>query len=238
MKHVVIGLGEVGSALYRVLSEKVECYGYDMADDVTSLPMVDVLHICFGWSAEFEAEVKRWVDEFGGECHVIVHSTVPIGTCRRIGAVHSPVLGDHTDMQKSLKTFKKWFGGRIHYEVLREMTGIFWVQTTAMPETTEALKLFCLAKYGVDIAMANFQRNVMESMDMPTDVIVEWDEAYNQGLRDVGRSDKQRPIITNPDGKIGGHCVLPGTRMLDSLFENPMLKEVLALDPLHVMEPK
>ena len=51
MRHVVIGAGEVGEAIYNVLSEKHEVYLRDITPEGPS--QADVLHICFPYSYNF-----------------------------------------------------------------------------------------------------------------------------------------------------------------------------------------
>lgn len=81
--QLVVGAGEVGRAVGSVL----ECDVVDVTDEPGSAA---VLHVCFPWFDGFEAEVARYRALFDSEV-VVVHSTVPVGTCRALGAVHSPV---------------------------------------------------------------------------------------------------------------------------------------------------
>src|SRR5690606_39696462 len=71
----------------------------------------DVLHVCIPWSSGFADAVKGAVTRHRAEL-VVVHSTVPIGTCDPHGWVHSPVRGRHPNLSPSLRTFTKHFGGR------------------------------------------------------------------------------------------------------------------------------
>jgi hypothetical protein len=84
MKSLVIGLGQIGTAVKQVTESQ---YAIDIAysepDNPANLydhhPAIDVLHICFPYSKDFVAEVTRYQVNFEPK-HTIIWSTVPIGT--------------------------------------------------------------------------------------------------------------------------------------------------------------
>jgi UDP-2-acetamido-3-amino-2,3-dideoxy-glucuronate N-acetyltransferase len=158
----------------------------------------------------------------------IIHSTVPIGTTIQIpNAVHSPILGRHDNMEKSLVSFTKWIGGEKANEARDYLEGAgIPCRCVATSDETEALKLLCLAKYGMSIAFAQYCDDIAKHLGFNYQDILDWDINYNAEVS----PDKQRPLIFNPDGDIGGHCVCMGTKLLDSQFPNPILKEILMYD--------
>lgn len=216
MRQLVVGLGEVGEPLRQLLGAR----GYDVSQSGEYGDRVDVLHIAFPFTRYFVEWVQRYQTAWAPDL-TIIHSTVPIGTTRQIPqAVHSPVNGRHGDMLNSLRWLPKWIGGNRAEEAAKvlESAGMF-TRCTHKPETTEALKLLCLAKYGAANALARFG----QELELKDEDIVAWDRMYNTEVP----PDLRRPIIL-PDGYfIGGHCVVPGVRMLNETNPHPLLKGVL-----------
>jgi UDP-2-acetamido-3-amino-2,3-dideoxy-glucuronate N-acetyltransferase len=227
MKSIVVGLGETGRPLFNILKRSgMDVYGYD---DKTkwaydSIALVDVINICIPYSDKFIEIVKDYQKAYNPGL-TIIHSTVPIGTTIKIpNAVHSPILGKHDNMEKSLLSFTKWIGGPMAEKAREylENAGMS-CRCVATSDETEALKLLCLAKYGMSIAFAQYCKSISEQLGFNYQDILDWDINYNAEVD----TDKQRPLIYNPDGEIGGHCVVPGTGLLHSRFPNPILNEVL-----------
>lgn len=229
--HLVIGLGETGGPLYEVLCDKFGEENVSGHDPVKGVmyesefqPPVDFMHICIPYSDRFVKIVQGCKEMFRAK-HVIIHSTVPIGTTRQIkGAVHSPILGRHNRMKEDLLAYPKYVGGNDRaMDIFNEMIKIFEVISCATPEQTELMKLMCLAKYGVHLAFQAYQKDICKEYDISYESIVIWDELYN---RHVGE-DLQRPIFRELNLPIGGHCVIPNTKILNEQHPNPMLDEVL-----------
>jgi hypothetical protein len=228
--ELVVGVGEVGSALLSLLNDQEDgvAAGHDPAKDLVAEPRpYAVMHVCLAWSESFVNTVRVYQATFTPGL-TIVHSTVPIGTTAQIvGAVHSPVEGSHRRMRDDLQRFVKWVGGARAEEaatILRHH-GIA-CQAVASSELTEALKLLSLAHYGVDIAMSHLARTVLTKLvDDATawGVWRQWIENYNAGVAPETRS---RTLW--PDGpRIGGHCVVPGAALLARDFPHELLEAVL-----------
>jgi len=229
MKSIVIGLGETGRPLFNVLKiAEMNVIGYDLkVDGIYEHTDVGVMNICIPYSDNFIKIVKDYQDECEPNL-TIIHSTVPIGTTAQIpNAVHSPILGKHDNMEKSLLSFTKWIGGPRSEEAREylESAGMS-CRCVSTSDETEALKLLCLAKYGMSIAFAQYCKDVANQLGFNYQDILDWDINYNAEVA----SDKQRPLIYNPNGEISGHCVVPGTGLLHSQFPNPILNEVLIYD--------
>jgi UDP-N-acetyl-D-mannosaminuronate dehydrogenase len=223
MRIGVIGLGKTGRPLFDILNE---CYGdvvgLDAGDEFDGT--VDVLNICIPYCDEFVGIVEDYAEKYKPGL-IINHATVPVGTTDRIkNAVHSPILGDHTNMKESLRRFPKWIGGK-KAGVAGEILGLAGIRCRTVREAkeTELLKLFCLAKYGKDIAFAQYQKDVFNKYGFDYSHIIEWDMSYTMNAR----PDKQRPVLTPPGECISGSCVVPGARMLFIDHPNPQLEEIL-----------
>ena len=229
MKSVVIGLGQIGEPLYQIL---VDAYGGDVEGyDARTTPMtkivphdVQVLNIAIPYSDKFTDIVKDYQDMFNPQL-TIIHSTVPIGTTDTIrDAVHSPVMGRHDNMKESILKFKKWIGGMRSYEAMEYLgyAGIQCVCVSSAKET-EALKLICLAKYGMSIAFAQYAKEICRTIGFGYADVIQWDINYNSGVNWM----LKRPILHPPKKKIGGHCVIPNTKILNEQYPNQILEEVL-----------
>lgn len=213
MNQLIIGRGEVGSALQKVL----ECPAWDTSDNRSiESDKPDVLHIAFGWSTEFEKEVMQYVDSLGPNL-VIVHSTVPRGTCDPHGWVHSPIRGVHPNLEQGIRTFVKFFGG----EQANIASAIFQekgIKTAVCPKAadTEALKLFDTTYYGWNILFEKVVHAYCEKHGLDFSTVYTYANAsYNSGYASLGRYDVARPVLKHYPGPIGGHCVLPNLELLD-----------------------
>lgn len=206
MTHVVVGAGQVGTALAEVL-------GCDLVDLAGPLQQYDVMHVAFPWSETFEDEVRAHAMHAAAGL-VVIHSTVPVGTSRRLGAVHSPVTGRHPDLVPSLRAFPKFFGG----ERAQEAAAAFAVAGCAVecvpdPETTEAGKLWATLQFGWLVALEKEARSFCEQVGADPDIAYcRFNEAYNTGYASLGETYRL-PVLRHIDGPIGGHCVIPNARM-------------------------
>lgn len=234
----VVGLGETGGPLFGILKETYDAIGVDLKVQTETPRRVEVLNICLPWSERFVDIVREYQRDFTPDVTVI-HTTVPVGTTKQIpGAVHSPILGMHDNMDVSLRKFTKWIGGAPQLTSLVEMffgaAGIM-CRTVEDSDFTEALKLMCLAKYGMSIAFAQYQKELCDSIGMDYSIITEWDLNYNKNVE----CRYHRPLLTPPGKTIGGHCVIPGTRLLHAQYPNRILEEVLRYDqrPFQVWQP-
>src|SRR3990167_11413268 len=106
MRTLIIGSnGEVGGALRNVLKDYYP-FCIDKDEAIPPTTDIEILHICFGFSDTFIEDVKKYQKEYKPE-YTIIHSTVPVGTCRQLKAIHSPVIGQHPFLEEGLRTFPK-----------------------------------------------------------------------------------------------------------------------------------
>lgn len=226
MKNLVIGLGEVGSAIQKIL----QCDGYDAAGPLAQGDHYDVLHICFPYSEPFVGYVRGYIELFQPSL-VIVHSSVPLGTCDPQGWVHSPVRGVHPNLEEGIRTFKKYFGGNLAAEaswIFRERGLDCYV--TEHARTTEALKLWDTTQYGVMIALQKEIYSYCKRHNLDFDLVYgDANRTYNEGYNKLGRQEVARPHLKQIDGPIGGHCVIPNAELLR---DNEIGHVMLCLDAL------
>lgn len=214
MRSLVIGAGEVGSALASVL----KCDLRDIQPSEGLAPTYGILHICFRFSPTFVRDVHQYTDSYGANL-VIVHSTVPVGTCDPEGWVHSPVRGRHPDLRGGLTEFVKHFGGARAEEAAAYWPGSLSSLLHDLAATTEAAKLFELQMYGVEIAMEKEVHAFCQQNDLPfQEVYTQFASTYNAGWRRLGQSQFGKPILDHVLGPIGGHCVMPAMDLLPSVM--------------------
>lgn len=220
MKHLVIGAGEIGSAIYNILKDE---YTVDVIDKDQSLDkLYDVLHICFP-QAKRRKDFIKTVQAYRSQyltCNglIIIHSTVAVGTTIKCGleCVHSPVRGIHPYLDTSLRTFVKYFGGSRAGEAAEifQKVGIP-IKTTFNAKETEAMKLWSTTAYGMSIMLEKQIHEYCEQHNLDFDIVYEdATVTYNEGYKRLGMSHVQRPVLEHIPGKIGGHCVIPNTQLL------------------------
>lgn len=224
MSNLVIGnLGEVGSALQKVL----HCTGHDKDNPIAG--HWDVIHIAFPYSDKFEGLVRKYQEDYTPKITVI-HSTVPVGTSRKLGAVHSPIHGIHPDLEDGIRTFVKYIGAEDRgtaEEVLRiyQEHGIkgYIVKN---PETSELSKLGCTTRHGLMIIEQKIFKNLCNAYGADfQEAYTQWNGHYTEGYRVLGLPYVQRPILKDMPGKIGGHCIVPNCHLLGGQIANFVIEQ-------------
>jgi len=161
---VVVGLGEVGKPLLKLISEHREVIGVDLQPPDEPILNVDVLHVCYPFEIkDFVGETARYIDLFKPRL-TIINSTVGIGTTRLVArrtgttVAHSPVRGKHARMLEELKTYTKFVGAMDpasgqhaaeHFHSVGLKTRVL-----SAPEATELAKLTETTYFGLMIAWA------------------------------------------------------------------------------------
>lgn len=226
--NLIVGYGQIGQAVHKVIGESEI---YDSKDsDMEFTVQPDVLHICFPYSDKFVEQVK-WYITGCKPWHVVIWSTVPIGTTKKIkGAVHSPVEGSHPQLARSIKESVRWLGANDKEEAKffsRYFKDLF--MTTRGVENsdfTEFLKLRSTSKYGINLVWTNYEAMVSEQIGMDFELLKDFDRDYNKLYHNLDMNWAQRYILDPPNNKIGGHCVIPNAELLDKQFPSELLKMI------------
>lgn len=212
-KHLVIGLGEIGSALVEIFKAD----GEDSHKGIeASQNSYKFMHIAFPFSEKFVDEVKRYQDKFN-PTYTIIHSTVPIGTSDKCGAVHSPVRGVHPNLKDGILTFKKFVGGADCWEVANEFKK-YRIDCMCVRDArqTEALKLISTTQYGIFIMLNKEIKHWCDKNELDFNIVYTLaNESYNEGYTKLFRPDVLRPNLKYTNEKIGGHCVIPNAKILE-----------------------
>lgn len=207
--NLVIGNGEIGSAIARALM----CPAVDIGETMDE--PVEAIHICFPYSDTFVNDVKLYQEQYDPSL-TIIHSTVPIGTSDLCDAVHSPVRGVHPDLYEGVMTFVKFLGGEKASEAAKifKEKGIS-TKTTPSAKTTEGAKLWSTTQHGVAIMLNKEIHEYCKTHGLDFDIVyTEFNETYNHGYKKLTREYFSRPVLKFMEGPIGGHCVVPNCHLL------------------------
>lgn len=233
MHHLVLGYGEIGHAIAAYLLEdstcSIEVYDKNMGYDYIASGSVDVLHVCIPYSEKFH-EIVMWYKNMALKASgiVIVHGTVDVGTCRKLGAVYSPCRGVHPNILQGLKTFVKFFAGDQAVdaaEIFANLGCNVRVHTghTAI-EDLEALKLWDTTQYGWQIILMHLMKSWCDEKGLNFSMIyTEANKTYNEGYVKLGRPEVVRPYLKFVPGPIGGHCVIPNCKILNDAVSKIIL---------------
>ena len=229
MKHCVIGYkGEVGSAVYRFLKERGEkVTGVEIKDRLPDY--AEYLHICIPYSNKFIKTVKDYARKIDHK-YIVIFSSVPVGTTAKFGksAVHSPVEGRHPELFRSFTTFTRFVSG----EKATEVASFFsekgmQTKTFKSTKTTELGKLLSTTRYGLNLMFADIEADICKKLKVNFhDSIIEYQRMYNNGYLAMNEARFVQQMLTPPNKKIGGHCVVPNAKLLFKDTKNPIIGRV------------
>lgn len=233
----IIGNGEVGSAIKKVVEKKLKVFTKDRKTDFIKGQKIGVLHICIPYSAEFEKTVIEAIKKYNPKL-TIIESTVAPGTTEKIYKktktliCHSPIRGVHPNLYEGIKTFVKYVGptskeagkkASAYYKNLGIKTEIF-----KNSKTTEMAKLFDTTYYGWNIVFQKEMYKICQKNKIPfEEAYAQWNKTYNEGYTKLKMPHVVRPVLKNYLGKIGGHCIVPNCEILEKTLKNPISKTII-----------
>ncbi|MEM3979717.1 MAG: GDP-mannose dehydrogenase [Ignisphaera sp.] len=246
-KVLIVGLGEVGSALYNIFrdSGKFKVYGYDIdktrtVDELDSIEKpVDYLHIALPYGREFISIVKHYVSIFKPRI-VFIHSTIAIGTTRavyestRITTAYTPVRGKHPNLTKHMLFWNKWVSA-LPIERIDECSnhlsnaGFKVKVCNTPPESLELAKLWETVYRAIMIASWQELHRIAMKFKADIETVMEFVGEVHEILRD-------RPIYF--PGYIGGHCLIPNTKILLNQYPSKLFEFVLESNEKRLEELK
>lgn len=223
---LIVGLGEVGSALAEVIERRRPVLRHDIEPRSFEQP-IEVMHICVPYreAQEFESAVCGYINRFRPQL-TIINSTVLPGTTNAIAErthstlVYSPVRGKHVRMTQDLLRYVKFVASpdrgaaeraQRHFEQAGMKTAVM-----ARPETLELAKLSETTYFGIQIAFAQELNRFAGRTGADYDEVLGFFEEVD--------------FLPHPryfPGFIGGHCVIPNIQLLRKLRESPLLNAVL-----------
>lgn len=224
-KVVVLGMGEVGQPLFRILSRKFDCVAVDI-DPVEIKEPCAMLHVCYPfWVPDFVATTARYIEKYKPRL-TMIHSTVAPGTTRKIhetlpgrAIVYSPVRGKHARMEADMLRYKKFVAGSDPEAVEEAQQHLrqagFQTDTFRTPDIAELSKLLETTYFGVLIGWAQEVERLAAR--------------YDGGFDDVVSFIKEVDFLPSHifPGLIGGHCVMPNIAILRTHFKSDFLEAVV-----------
>jgi len=240
-KVIVVGLGEVGRAIFDLLRESghFAVYGFDVdkskMSDIgqDSLPnKADVIHICIPCTSQekFVNVVVDYAQQFKPKL-VIINSTIPPGTTKSVSkrcnclVADSPFRGVHESpehMKWELKRWTKYIGGTTaeagkatdkHFRTVGLKTKV--LKSCA---ETELAKLFETTYRAWMISCFQEMHRISRHFKADFDEVVDF-------LADTHRGRFDRPIMF--PGVIGRHCVIPNIELLLETYDSKFLRLIL-----------
>ena len=223
MNHLVVGYGQVGKVLYKLMEIKIgseflmrvdPAEGFDIDPDPKT--PVNVMHICFPYFDEFSKEVLAYLRKFKAQ-NVIIHSTVAPETTQGLRQYaeriyYSPVRGQHNNLLKDMMRYKKFIAPLPSSELLNELSELFRLVVKNNTTELEVAKLLDTTQYGILIAWAQEAERIAERFKVSHEFVREFGKETNQfyGLRPDIRSDF-----------CGGHCVRQNIALLRQFYRSP-----------------
>lgn len=206
----------MGRSLFNILKNNYQTLLRDKNGDL--MVRFDVVHISYPFSKQFIANTRGYIKKYRPKL-IIIHSTVPVGTSRKISplVVHSPIRGIHPRLEFGIKTFVKYFGGARAKQAAKIFSSI-GIKTQCFPkqETTELLKILDTTYYGWNIVFCKEAKRICDKLKLNFEEVYNLaNQSYNDGYKKLGKSNVIRPVLKPMPGKIGGHCVVPNCDLLD-----------------------
>ena len=121
-RNIVVGIGEIGKPILKLLSKQSITIGFDLNPDLMDKRKFErykdlqtsFLHIAIPVTARFIDNVLKLEKKFKPEC-IIIHSTIKPGTTKQlqrklsIPVIYSATRGVHKRMVRDLKRYTKFF---------------------------------------------------------------------------------------------------------------------------------
>ena len=227
-KDIVVGIGEIGKPILKLLSKNNIVVGFDLKPDLIDERKFEryknlqtsFLHVTIPVSSKFESNLLQLYKKFKPEC-IVIHSTISPGTIEQIQKkldvplIYSATRGVHKRMLKDIKRYTKFFAISKNapkkqwaikaYSTKMKNCGIKTKQMSK-PETLELAKIICDTSYfGWLINYAQFSNMIAQRYNVNYDEMWSFSDEIHKFL---GNRPKMYP------GFIGGHCVIPNIDLM------------------------
>lgn len=234
-KTLVVGIGEVGSALADVIERTQPVLRHDLEPQDFDV-QIEVMHLCIPYQsqAQFEAASLSYIARFKPGLTVI-NSTVVPGTTRAVAmksgtsVAYSPVRGKHAKMRNDLLRYVKYVASPVAEDVDSAERHFRFAgmrsRRVSKVETLELAKLAETTYFGVLIAFAQELNRYAERTG-----------ADYQEATDFFDEIEFLPQTRYFPGFIGGHCVIPNIHLLKKIGPSLLFDAVLDSNRLRAME--
>lgn len=134
--------------------------------------------------------------------------------------MHSPIRGLHPNLNEGVKTFVKFIGGKpltgaaiVAQEFRRHGLKVMLFDQS---ESTELGKLLETEYYRACIEFTQRAKELTKKHQVPFhEAYTLFNTTYNEGYQLLGHPEYTRPILQPMAGPIGGHCVMPNSRLIE-----------------------
>jgi len=243
-KDIVIGLGEIGGPILKLLSKSNIIVGYDINKKLMDIKKfkkyerleTSFVHVCIPYTNKFISQVKSLYRKFSPKC-IVIHSTISPYTTKKLQSelpipiIYSATRGIHKRMISDIKKYTKFYALEKNapkknwasetYSSLLKKCGIK-SKKMSEPITLE------LAKIVVDTSYYGWLINYAQLSNMiAKEYGVNYDEMWSfadEIHKNLGNRPKMFP------GFIGGHCVIPNLDLIkeDSLYQIDKINNMYA----------
>ena len=225
MKSLVIGAGQIGTAIYEIIKPFHKSYIRDISDIRES--GFEILHICYPEHENFVLNTRAYIDKYSPEL-TIIHSSVSVGTTDICGehVVYSPIRGRHPNLVPEIRTYEKFIAGRNEDDVSVAANYFLKCGLNVMvdynPVNLELMKLLSNIHMGVEIAWRQEVERIIRKYGASSSIYNLWEDSYAQGYKRLGQDHLMRPRM-RPD-PIGGHCILECTDILSQQYPSKIFE--------------
>ena len=237
-KDLVVGIGEIGKPILKLLSKNNITVGFDLNPDLVDQKKIErykklqtsFLHIAIPMTDKFINNVLKLNKKFKPEC-IVIHSTIKPGTTKTlqkklsIPVIYSATRGVHKRMIHDLKRYTKFFAISTNAPRYKWASSRFiklmkecGIKTKKMskPETLELAKIICDTSYlGWLVNYAQLSNIIAIKHGVNYDEMWSFSDEIHRFL---GNRPKMFP------GFIGGHCVIPNIDLIDNKSLNAIKK--------------
>ena len=229
-KDVMVGLGEIGKPILKLLSKDNIIVGFDVNHYLMDKRKFEkyknfktsFLHIAIPVTNKFINNVLKLQKKFQPEC-IVIHSTIKPGTTEKlqgklsIPIIYSATRGVHKRMSNDIKRYTKFFvistnaprskWASTKYVKMMRGCGIK-TKKMSKPETLELAKIVCDTSYlGWLVNYAQLSNLIAIEHGVNYDEMWSFSDEIHEFL---GNRPKMYP------GYIGGHCVIPNLDLIHS----------------------
>lgn len=231
-KVLIVGFGQIGKALYRILRAKYEVDWVDKEKkEIDFKP--DVMHICYPMvnAEDFIAITLGYIVKYQPRYTIIEGTVLPLTTWKvydllkgKAGygfrVAYSPCRGQHDNLYFDLMRYDKYIAC-LPPEYSEEIYNYYTkcglkVRIAPRPEILELAKLLDVVSLGVYSAWALHEKQICDNYG----VDFNWVQEFG---RQTEEFYKKRPDIYPPEGGIGGSCVVEDTLLLKKISDSGFL---------------
>lgn len=221
---LVVGLGEIGKPLRRILALTYPTVGKDK-EPVEWEGDVDVMHICYPYNEKFVSSVVEYQRKFKPGVTVI-NSTVPPPTTELVAQetghaiAYSPVRGRHTTMERDLLRYRKYVRGEdSHAHKLTvahfRHAGFVTDESVTTPRALELAKLMETSYSALLIAWAQEIKRYASAFC-----------STNEEVLALTEEPEYLPDYIFHPGRIGGHCLMQNLNLLHQLRSSDFIQAI------------